>query len=57
MTRLNPAIKIFYSRLIAASKPVKVVRCAAARKLLVNSRVLPALVGGGQREKSVSNGM
>jgi hypothetical protein len=32
--RFNPAIKVFYSRLIAADKPEKVARCAAARKLL-----------------------
>ena len=32
--RFNPAIKTFYSRLIAAGKPEKVARCAAARKLL-----------------------
>jgi transposase len=32
--RFNPAIKAFYSRLIAAGKPEKVARCAAARKLL-----------------------
>ena len=30
----NPAIKIFYQRLLAAGKPKKVARCAAARKLL-----------------------
>ncbi len=32
--RHNPAIKVFYERLRAAGKPVKVARCAAARKLL-----------------------
>jgi transposase len=32
--RFNPAIKVFYSRLIKAGKPEKVARCAAARKLL-----------------------
>ena len=32
--RFNPAIKAFYSRLLAAGKPEKVARCAAARKLL-----------------------
>ena len=32
--RFNPAIKVFYSRLIEAGKPEKVARCAAARKLL-----------------------
>ncbi len=30
----NPAIKVFYDRLRAAGKPLKVARCAAARKLL-----------------------
>ena len=30
----NPAIKAFYQRLRAAGKPMKVARCAAARKLL-----------------------
>jgi transposase len=30
----NPAIKAFYQRLLAAGKPKKVARCAAARKLL-----------------------
>ena len=30
----NPAIKAFYERLRAAGKPIKVARCAAARKLL-----------------------
>jgi hypothetical protein len=33
-TRYNPAIKEFYERLRAAGKPMKVARCAAARKLL-----------------------
>ena len=32
--RYNPAIKAFYNRLRAAGKPLKVARCAAARKLL-----------------------
>ena len=32
--RYNPAIKAFYQRLRAAGKPLKVARCAAARKLL-----------------------
>lgn len=32
--RYNPAIKAFYQRLRAAGKPMKVARCAAARKLL-----------------------
>lgn len=30
----NPVIKVFYDRLRAAGKPMKVARCAAARKLL-----------------------
>ena len=33
-TQHNPAIKSFYSRLRTAGKPMKVARCAAARKLL-----------------------
>ena len=33
-TRYNPAIKVCYERLRAAGKPMKVARCAAARKLL-----------------------
>lgn len=32
--RLNPAVKQLYERLRAAGKPMKVARCAAARKLL-----------------------
>ena len=32
--RYNPAIRAFYDRLRAAGKPLKVARCAAARKLL-----------------------
>jgi transposase len=32
--RVNPAIRPFYERLRAAGKPMKVARCAAARKLL-----------------------
>ncbi len=32
--RFNPMIRTFYQRLRAAGKPVKVARCAAARKLL-----------------------
>lgn len=32
--RFNPAIKPFYERLITRGKPMKVARCAAARKLL-----------------------
>jgi transposase len=32
--RYNPSIKAFYQRLRAAGKPMKVARCAAARKLL-----------------------
>src|SRR5918997_467737 len=33
-TRYNGAIKVFYERLRASGKPMKVARCAAARKLL-----------------------
>ena len=33
-TRHNPAIKTFYDRLRAKGKPMKVARCAAARKLI-----------------------
>src|SRR5919202_1420959 len=33
-TRYNPAIKVFYERLRAKGKPMKVAWCAAARKLL-----------------------
>jgi transposase len=32
--RFNPAIKPYYERLRAAGKPMKVARCACARKLL-----------------------
>lgn len=32
--RFNPSIKAFYVRLLASGKPVKVARCAAARKLV-----------------------
>ena len=44
-TRYNPAIKGFYERLRAAGKPMKVARCAAARKLL---HVAWAVVTKGQ---------
>jgi transposase len=44
-TRYNPAIKEFYERLRAAGKPMKVARCAAARKLL---HVAWAVVTKGQ---------
>lgn len=54
--RFNPTIKAFYQRLRAAGTPMKVARCAAARKLLhlawalVRSqqpyRALAELVGG-----------
>ncbi len=44
-TRYNPAIKVFYDRLRAAGKPMKVARCAAARKLL---HVAWAVVTKGQ---------
>jgi transposase len=33
-TRYNPALKVFSERLRAAGKPMKVARCATARKLL-----------------------
>ncbi len=33
-SRYNPAIQGFYDRLRAKGKPMKVARCAAARKLL-----------------------
>jgi transposase len=32
--RFNPPLKAYYERLRAADKPVKVARCAVARKLL-----------------------
>ena len=32
--RYNPVLKAFYERLRAAGKPMKVARCAVARKLL-----------------------
>jgi len=38
--RDNPAIAAFYQRLRAAGKPVKVARCAAARRLLHQARAL-----------------
>jgi transposase len=44
-TRYNPPIKDFYERLRAAGKPMKVARCAAARKLL---HVAWAVVTKGQ---------
>ncbi len=44
-TRYNPPIKVFYERLRAAGKPMKVARCAAARKLL---HVAWAVVTKGQ---------
>jgi len=40
--RYNPAIKAFYDRLRAAGKPLKVARCAAARKLLHQAWALGA---------------
>ncbi len=36
----NPLIKAFYDRLRAAGKPMKVARCAAARKLLHLARAV-----------------
>ncbi|HSH79764.1 MAG TPA: IS110 family transposase [Herpetosiphonaceae bacterium] len=44
-TRYNPPIKVFYERLRSAGKPMKVARCAAARKLL---HVAWAMVTKGQ---------
>ena len=44
-TRYNLPIKLFYERLRAAGKPMKVARCAAARKLL---HVAWAVVAKGQ---------
>ncbi len=45
-TRFNPVIRVFYERLIAAGKPKKVARCAAARKLL---QIAWAVVHSGER--------
>ena len=50
--RYNPAIKAFYQRLRAAGKPVKVARCAAARKLLHQAWAL----GGCVRSQTTSGG-
>jgi transposase len=47
--RYNPALTAFYSRLRAAGKPLKVARCAAARKLL---HLAWALVTKRQRYQS-----
>jgi transposase len=44
-TRYNPALKSLYERLRGAGKPLKVARCAAARKLL---HVAWAVVTKGQ---------
>ena len=44
--RFNPVIQVFYERLLAAGKPPKVARCAAARKLL---QIAWAVVHSGQR--------
>lgn len=44
--RRNPAVKACYERLRAAGKPMKVARCAAARKLL---HIAWAVVKSGQR--------
>ena len=44
--RFNPVIRVFYARLIAAGKPKKVARCAAARKLL---QIAWAVVQSGER--------
>ena len=43
--RFNPVIRRFYERLIAAGKPKKLARCAAARKLL---QIAWAVVHSGQ---------
>jgi hypothetical protein len=45
-SRHNPLIRAQYQRLRAAGKPVKVARCAAARKLL---HVAYAVVTKGER--------
>lgn len=47
--RYNPALTAFYTRLRAAGKPIKVARCAAARKLL---HLAWALVTKQQRYQS-----
>ncbi len=44
--RFNPVIRAFYERLVAAGKPKKVARCAAARKLL---QIAWAVVHSGER--------
>jgi transposase len=60
--RHNPIIKTFYNRLRASGKPMKVARCAAARKLLelayavvTNRRVFdPAYHSGVRAQRQVS---
>jgi len=47
--RYNPVLKAFYTRLRGAGKPIKVARCAAARKLL---HLAWALVTKQQRYQS-----
>ena len=44
--RFNPVIRALYERLVAAGKPKKVARCAAARKLL---QIAWAVVHSGER--------
>ena len=44
--RFNPVIRVFYDRLVAAGKPAKVARCAAARKLL---QIAWGVVHSGER--------
>jgi transposase len=44
-TRYNPTIRVFYERLRGRGKPMKVARCAAARKLL---HIAWAVVKNGQ---------
>ncbi len=51
--RYNPTIKTFYTRLKEAGKPSKVVRCAAARKLL---HIAWALVKKQQRFNPMHGG-
>jgi transposase len=57
--RFNPAIKIYYERLRAAGKPMKVARCACARKLLhiayavvTHQQAFDPTYQGGQQEKA-----
>ena len=60
--RHNPIIKTFYNRLRASGKPMKVARCAAARKLLElayavvsnQRRFDPAYQGGVRAQRQAS---